>query len=63
MRLRTVSPGFSRSQVPFQPHPEVEGGLFLKELVGASAQTDQHGYAEFASLAFTPWGQVGPAEG
>jgi hypothetical protein len=44
--------------VPFQPHPEVEGGLLLKELVNASKRTDMDGIAEFASLAFTQWGQV-----
>jgi hypothetical protein len=46
-------------QVPTQPHPEVEGGLHLKELIGAAAvQTGANGVAEFRNLSFTFRGQV-----
>jgi hypothetical protein len=44
-------------QVPKSPHPEVEGGLLFKELMGASELTDDNGIATF-HLSFTSRGQV-----
>ena len=46
------------NQVPTSPHPEIEGGLLLKELMDASQQTDANGIATF-HLSFTSRGQGG----